>query len=138
MMKKIFNFKSIVSLLVLSGCIATTKVFGLPDSPTVISGSLGFDYSTRGELTITTSSALSIVEWNSFSIDDSELTTITFSDSSSVILAHVTGESVSNILGTLQSNGGVYLVNPNGIIIGTNGIIDANSFLGSTLDVLIW
>ena len=43
--------------------------------------------------------------------------------------------AVSLIHGTLQANGNVYLINPNGILVGPGANINVGSLIASTLDV---
>ena len=50
-------------------------------------------------------------------------------------LTGVTGGIPSTIQGTLQANGQVYLVNPNGVLVGPNGRVNTAAFTASTLDV---
>ena len=54
----------------------------------------------------------------------------------SYVLNRVTGGTESQILGQLVSNGAVYLVNPNGILIGEEAQVQTAGFIASTLDLL--
>lgn len=76
-----------------------------------------------------------IIEWQSFSIDSGEITKFLQPGSGAVALNRVTGMDPSTINGLLQANGSVYLINPNGILIGPSGVVDVAGFLASTLDV---
>ena len=62
-------------------------------------------------------------------------------DNISNILTRVTGNSHSNILGTLGvlGNGNLFLINPNGITFGANANLDVKgSFIASTADKVIF
>ncbi|MGL5626522.1 MAG: filamentous hemagglutinin N-terminal domain-containing protein, partial [Candidatus Rhabdochlamydia sp.] len=78
----------------------------------------------------------SVVHWNGFSLNAQETLIFDQARETSCILNRVVGSNPSEILGKLQSNGVVYLINQNGILIGPNGIIETAGFLASTLDVL--
>jgi filamentous hemagglutinin family protein len=86
-------------------------------------------------LTINQSTANAIINWQQFSIASGELTKFLVPNSSSATLNRVLGGNPSQIYGTLQSNGILYLVNPSGIVVGPSGRIDTAGFLASTLDV---
>jgi len=109
------------------------SAFGNPTDPTVVSGSANFQ-SIGSQLNVTNSNG-AIIDWNSFSIGQDEITRFVQQSASSAVLNRVTGGSLSEILGDLQSNGRVFLINPNGLIVGQDAVIDTAGFVGSTLDI---
>jgi filamentous hemagglutinin family protein len=77
-----------------------------------------------------------IINWQQFNIGVGESTTFVQPSASSVILNRVTGnEGPSEILGTLTSNGKVFLVNPDGLLFGSGAVINTGSFLATTNDI---
>ena len=78
----------------------------------------------------------SIVHWDSFSIDAKELVHFQQGGRDSAILNRVIGNSKSQILGLLSSNGKVFLLNPNGVLIGPNGRIETAGFIAASFDVM--
>lgn len=84
--------------------------------------------------TITQTSARGIVDWNSFSIGNGN--TVVFNNGSGATLNRVTGGSASTIIGRLSATGSVYLINPQGIVVGPTGVVSTGGrFVASTLDV---
>lgn len=105
-----------------------------PAGETVTSGSA--TVTTVGNtMTITTGTARTIMEWNSFSNANGETTNFIQPSASSAVLNRVTGAAPSILNGQLTSNGAVYLLNPNGITLGSTGTINTNGFVASTLNV---
>src|SRR5438132_12131955 len=107
--------------------------FANPKGESVVAGQAGF---TRAgsSLKITTSDR-AIINWQDFSIQNGETTQFSQPSSSSVTLNRVVSGNPSAIFGDLRANGQIYLINPNGILIGESGRIDTGGFLASTLDV---
>ncbi|WP_424192674.1 beta strand repeat-containing protein [Ampullimonas aquatilis] len=106
-----------------------------PTNPTVISGSATITVGGAGNHVQTiTNSPNTIIQWGSFSIGASETTHFQQQSAQSSVLNRVNaGASASQILGHLTSNGQVFLVNPNGVVIGNGAIIDTAVFYASTL-----
>ncbi len=76
-----------------------------------------------------------ILEWDKFSVAEHESVQFDQASELSAVLNRVTGKDLSQIMGEVSSNGAVYLVNPNGVVIGHEGNITARSFIASTLEL---
>lgn len=77
----------------------------------------------------------SILSWDSFSIEKGEVTRFILPSEKASVFNHVRGKTISEIFGALESNGSIYLSNPNGIIIGPEGRIDVASFVATTFSI---
>ena len=104
-----------------------------PSAPVVVSGSATF--ATQGKTLTVTNTPGAIINWQSFSIGQGETTRFQQQSASSAVLNRVVGQDPSSILGTLSSNGRVYLVNPNGIVFGAGARIDVQGLIASTLNI---
>jgi len=104
-----------------------------PTNPTVVNGSATFSTSA-GTLTVTNSSN-TIINWQGFSINTGETTRFNQPSTSSVVLNRVIGPDPSSIMGSLTSNGHVFLTNPNGIVFGASAQVNVAGLVASTLDI---
>ncbi|NJL19323.1 MAG: filamentous hemagglutinin N-terminal domain-containing protein [Bdellovibrionaceae bacterium] len=86
-------------------------------------------------LTIQQGSDKAVINWQDFSIANGELTKFLQPSADAMALNKVLGGDISRIYGTLEANGGIILLNPNGIMIGPGGMVNVHNFIGSTLDV---
>jgi filamentous hemagglutinin family protein len=102
-----------------------------PDGASIISGQVHVERLDSQTTRIATSDK-AIIEWQDFSINAGEKTIFCQPDHRSAVLNRVVGKNSSSILGSLEANGRVYLINPNGLLIGKQGAITAASFVGST------
>ena len=114
--------------------VLSTAAFANPTGGTVVSGDASIVQTSPSTLTVTNSPG-AILNWQSFSIAVGETTKFVQQSSTSAVLNRVVGQDPSQILGTLQSNGRVYLINPNGIIFGQGAVIDVAGLIASTLNI---
>src|SRR4051812_27057877 len=104
-----------------------------PTGATVASGQAGM---TRAGKTLTvTNTPGAIINWQGFSIAPDELTRFVQQNAASSVLNRVVGANPSALLGRLQSNGRVLLINPNGIVFGSGARIDVGGLVASTLQL---
>lgn len=119
----------------LSVCPFVASAQALPQGATVTSGDVSITSQGGSSMTITQGTQTGIVNWNSFSVGAGSQVVFQQPNATSSTLNRVTGATQSNIHGSIQANGTVHLVNPNGIFIGANGSVDAGSFSASTLNI---
>ena len=127
------RFKAIS--LAVASCFSVTAETALanPTGAVVASGTATF--SQQGNSLAITNSPGAIINWRAFSIGTNEITRFIQQSSASSVLNRVVGVDPSVILGALQSNGRVFLINPNGILFGAGAQIDVAGLVASTLNL---
>jgi filamentous hemagglutinin family protein len=112
-------------------CALPTLLFALPQgmqsSQDVVANS------AAKHLEITSAHERTALDWKSFSIAADEAVRFNLPSHESAILNNVTGGELSQIMGHLESNGRVYLINPQGIIVGKDASIHVGALIASTL-----
>jgi len=130
---KQLNLRRRILPVMIASCFGCGIAFANPVGPQVINGQVNF--SNQGNLLSITNSPGSIINWQNFSIAPGEITRFNQQNSSSSVLNRIVGQDPSQILGALQSNGRVFIINPNGILFGQNAQVDVNGLVASTLNI---
>ena len=104
-----------------------------PALPQVVNGQATFNQ--QGNVFSITNTPGAIINWQSFNIGAGEVTRFIQQSSDSAVLNRIVGQDPSKILGALQSNGKVFLINPNGILFGQGSRVDVNGLVASTLNL---
>jgi filamentous hemagglutinin family protein len=106
---------------------------GLPTGGQVVAGTAGIAGS-GGSLTVSQTSDKAVIDWSSFSVAKGN--SVQFNNGTGATLNRVIGGNLSSIDGLLSATGSVYLINPNGVIIGKSGVVKVGGgFTASTLDI---
>jgi filamentous hemagglutinin family protein len=105
----------------------------LPTGANVVAGTAQIT-SGQGQMTIT-NSANAVLNWQSFSIGTDNKVHFEQPDASSKVLNRVVGNDPTRIMGSLSSNGEVWLVNPHGVLFSNEARIDVGGLVASTLGV---
>ena len=107
-----------------------------PLGSNVVGGNATVQGTGTSSVIINQSSQNAVINWNSFNIGAGEQTRFNQPNSTSTVLNRVLGDpNASQIFGTLSANGRVFLINPNGILIGNGAVINTASFLATTHDI---
>lgn len=105
-----------------------------PTGAQVIHGSASFSNPSVNVLNVTNSHN-AVINWQSFNIGKDQTTNFIQPSSASAVLNRVLSTSPSQILGNLNSNGSVYLINQHGILVGEGASINTGGFFASTLNI---
>ncbi|MDD4913041.1 MAG: filamentous hemagglutinin N-terminal domain-containing protein [Sideroxydans sp.] len=104
-----------------------------PNGGSVINGNASFN-AVGNTLTVTNTPG-AIINWQGFSINSNEITHFAQQSASSTVLNRVITSNPSVILGTLSSNGRVFLVNPGGIVFGAGSTVDVAGMVATSLNL---
>jgi filamentous hemagglutinin family protein len=104
-----------------------------PTLPQVAAGQASFNQ--QGNVFSITNTPGTIINWQSFNVQAGEITRFIQQNADSAVLNRVLGQDPTKILGALQSNGKVFLINPNGILFGQGARVDVNGLVASTLNI---
>lgn len=124
----------ISSLMVLLFSAGAQSVFGSPEGLQIVSGDVSIA-TPQSSLTEITTGEKAILHWNTFSIGDNETVRFVMPSSHASVLNRVLSGHMSEILGNLEANGQVFLINPNGILVGQSAHINTASFIASSFDL---
>ncbi len=134
-------FSNHANRLIASALLFAFSMFGAPlhanpSGQQVVAGNVNFQGLGTSSLDINNLSQAAIINWQSFSIQNGEVTRINQS-ANAVTLNRVTSGNPTAIYGALQAaQGGVMVINPNGIVVHKGGTIDVAGMLTlSTLDI---
>ena len=96
------------------------------------SGDIGRSGST---LTVTQTSPKLALNWQGFNIGQGETVNFNQPSSSAIALNRVLGQDPSQILGNLNANGQVFVLNPNGVLFGRTAQVNVGGLVASSLNM---
>ena len=127
--------RALCAVLALLQLFLPSLVVALPSDGNVVGGHATIQQVNPHQLDIQQTTDKAILNWKSFSIAGNESVHFMQPSVSSIALNRVIGTDPSVILGHLQSNGRIFLLNPNGILFGAGAQIDVGGLLATTLQI---
>ncbi|MBN2456708.1 MAG: filamentous hemagglutinin N-terminal domain-containing protein [Sedimentisphaerales bacterium] len=139
---------------IMACCLVSFMVFGIPArvamaapaNPVVPQGTIDAAGNTHnlGQNSNLYTTNGTIINWDTFNISDGPRESVTFHQyntgatalsSDSAVLNRITTGGPSQILGDLNANGRVFIVNPAGIVFGSSATINVSQLVASGLDL---
>jgi filamentous hemagglutinin family protein len=123
----------VVAYFVVS-CFSCVAAFANPQGGTVSSGSASITTAPT-VVDVNQTSQRAVIDWRSFNIAPNETTNFNQPNANAVTLNRVNNANPSQILGNLNANGDVILVNPNGVFFGQGSRVDVNGLVATSANV---
>ena len=109
----------------------------LPTGGNIISGSGQIGTPNSNQMVIDQASNKLAIDWQSFDIAAGHKVTFNQPGSDSIALNRVLGADGSKIMGQLDANGRVFIINPNGVLFGAGASVNVGGLVASTLDLSV-
>lgn len=136
---KVASFKTsrrklYLAMLAASQFMAVGHALAAPNGGQVVGGAGSIDQA-GSKTTIHQETERMAIDWKSFDVKADEHVQFIQPNSTSVALNRVLSNKGSEILGRIDANGQVILVNPNGIVFGKNSQINVGGMIASGLNI---
>ncbi|HVT34680.1 MAG TPA: filamentous hemagglutinin N-terminal domain-containing protein, partial [Nevskiaceae bacterium] len=115
--------------------VAPALVLANPSGGQVTAGSAAITTPNSATTVINQASDAAIIQWQSFNVGRQEYVIFNQPTASAAVLNRVVGGDASLILGHMESNGRVFLINPMGVLFGKGAQVNVGSLVASTLDL---
>ncbi|MCG6969937.1 MAG: filamentous hemagglutinin N-terminal domain-containing protein [Gammaproteobacteria bacterium] len=123
---------------------ATVLLFAIAVSPTghaapqggqVVRGEGAIQQPDTQSTIVNQNSPSMVVNWDSFNVDTNETVQFVQPSASASVLNRIMDQNPSQIFGTIDGNGRVFLINPNGIVFGETASVNVGSLVASGLNI---
>ena len=120
--------------------LSTAAFCVLPAHAQPIGGSVSvgtgtIDQTVLNTTTVNQTSQNLAINWTSFDIASTESVNFIQPSTSSIALNRIVGGSPTSILGSLNANGQVFVLNPSGVLFGTTAQVNVGGLVASTLSL---
>lgn len=109
----------------------------LPTGGQVVAGSGSISQPNGQQMVIDQASNKLAIDWQSFDIGSGNKVTFNQPGTDSIALNRVLGTDGSKIMGQLDANGRVFIINPNGVLFGAGAQVNVGGLVASTLDLSV-
>lgn len=114
--------------------LIAASALSAPDGGQVVSGTGSISQSAT-TTTVNQSSQNLALTWQSFNVAEHEIINFEQPSASAVAVNRILDTNGSEIMGSLNANGQVFLINPNGVLFGQGAQVNVGGLVASTLDL---
>lgn len=131
---KTFGARTAPSLVLL---VTAMPVLAGPQGGQVVAGQGSIQQPNTTTTVIQQQSGSMVIDWQSFDVASQETVRFEQPSSSAATLNQINQQRPSEIFGSVEANGRVFLINPNGIIFGKESQVNVGALVASSLTVSV-
>jgi filamentous hemagglutinin family protein len=120
--------------LVLAFPALSVPAWANPKDGTVSTGSATISAPSNNVTKVDQTSEGVVINWSSFNVGTGQTTQFVQPNAQAIAVNRIGGANASQILGTLDANGRVVLINGNGILFGKNSQVNVGSLIATSTD----
>ncbi|HEY4317678.1 MAG TPA: filamentous hemagglutinin N-terminal domain-containing protein [Herbaspirillum sp.] len=128
---------SVLTAITLLSAFTASSAFALDAGALPSGGTVGSGSATIGQsgttMTITQQSQNVAINWPDFNVGGKATLNFVQPNSSAIAVNRVYGTNGTQILGNLNANGQVWIINPNGVLFGSGAQVNVGGLVASTL-----
>jgi filamentous hemagglutinin family protein len=126
---------SLLSLTALCSVLSGGAAFAGPEGGNVVAGQATISRPDANTTNINQSTDRGIIDWATFNVAKQETVNFKQPKSTSMTLNRILGQNPSQILGAVNANGRVVLLNPNGVVFGAGGSVNVNGLITTSMQI---
>nr|WP_218951486.1 filamentous hemagglutinin N-terminal domain-containing protein [Eoetvoesiella caeni] len=128
------SYRFLGGLVLVGSLFGTLPSYAAPTGGQITAGS-GAISQTAGNTTVSQASQNLSLNWQSFNVGAHEAVNFVQPNAAAIAVNRIADTSASQILGSLNANGQVFLINPNGIVFGAGAQVNVGGLVASTLNI---
>jgi filamentous hemagglutinin family protein len=132
--KQMFFSKSKLTLAIAAQMLIITPAWTAPTGGEIVGGTGSIEQKGT-ETTIVQKTDRLAIDWQSFDVGKNERVEFVQPGQSAVALNRILSNNGSEILGQIDANGHVILVNPHGVVFGEGAVVNAGGLIASGLQI---
>jgi filamentous hemagglutinin family protein len=129
------NKNALLKALVPALFYSSTSYAFLPSGGQITSGSGSISVPSRGQMLVQQNSDRLVIDWQNFNVAKNYGVTFKQPGENAIVLNRVVGNNTSSIVGNINANGQVVLLNPNGVFIKSGAKINSAGFMATTRSI---
>ncbi len=123
------------SVAVLGGCLFATAIFAAPQGGVIVDGQGSIQSPNATTTTVQQTSQALVVNWDSFNLSANETVNFNQPSSNAAALNRIFDQNPSQIFGSINANGRVFLSNPNGVYFGASSRVNVGALIATSLKI---